>query len=48
MLWDTLSEPTRATVLEAINWYDPKELSWDDKRSNRRPAPAKRPDTPHD
>jgi len=48
VLWDTLSEPTRTTVLEAINWYDPKALSWDDKRSNRRPAPVKRPDTPHD
>lgn len=37
-LWDTLSEPTRRKVLEAMGWYDPKELDWEDKRSNRRPA----------
>lgn len=47
-LWDTLSQPTRDAVLEAINWYDPKQLSWDDKRSNRRPLPVKNPDSPHE
>jgi hypothetical protein len=36
-LWPTLSPQTRERVLQAIGWYDPKELDWDDKRSNRRP-----------
>lgn len=36
-LWDTLSEPTRREVLNLIGWYDPEQLDWDDKRSNRRP-----------
>jgi hypothetical protein len=47
-LWDTLSVPTREAVLQAINWYDPKSLNWDDKRSNRRPLPPKLPDSPHE
>ncbi|MGB3620602.1 hypothetical protein FT643_08625 [Ketobacter sp. MCCC 1A13808] len=42
-LWVTLSRATREKVLQDINWYDPKELNWDDKRSNRRPAPAASP-----
>ena len=33
----TLSPMTREKVLDALGWYDPKELNWDDKRSNRRP-----------
>lgn len=37
-LWVTLSANTRNKVLAAIDWYDPEELSWDDKRSNRRPT----------
>lgn len=37
-LWPTLSAATRDKVLEAIGWYNPKELAWDDKRSNRRPG----------
>ncbi|MEE2763304.1 MAG: hypothetical protein VX324_07170 [Pseudomonadota bacterium] len=37
-LWPTLSPQTRERVLTAIGWYDPKELDWDDKRSNRRPV----------
>ncbi|KAA1173150.1 hypothetical protein FWJ25_11675 [Marinobacter salinexigens] len=37
-LWPTLSPRTREKVLNAIGWYDPKELDWDDKRSNRRPV----------
>lgn len=37
-LWPTLSPQTREQVLTAIGWYDPKELDWDDKRSNRRPV----------
>ncbi len=44
----TLSVPTREAVLPAVNWSDPKSLNWDDKRSNRRPAPVKQPDSPHD
>jgi len=36
-LWDTLSEPTKKEVLDMIGWYNPKELEWDDKRSNKRP-----------
>ena len=36
-LWATLSLATQAKVLDAIQWYDPEDLSWDDKRSNRRP-----------
>ena len=39
-LWLTLSEATREKVVEAIEWYDPKDLDWDDKRSNRRPLNA--------
>ncbi|OEY66719.1 hypothetical protein [Marinobacter sp. X15-166B] len=37
-LWPTLSARTQERVLEQIGWYDPQVLSWDDKRSNRRPA----------
>ncbi|WP_026179941.1 hypothetical protein [Hahella ganghwensis] len=37
-LWDTLSEATRQEVLHAIGWYDPEDLDWEDKRSNRRPS----------
>ncbi|AOY88726.1 hypothetical protein BKP64_11385 [Marinobacter salinus] len=36
-LWPTLSPRTREKVLNAIGWYNPKELDWEDKRSNRRP-----------
>ncbi len=36
-LWPTLSVTTREKVLNAIGWYDPKDLNWEDKRSNRRP-----------
>jgi hypothetical protein len=39
-LWDTLATRTRNSVLDAIGWYDPRELLWDDKRSNRRPGIA--------
>lgn len=37
-LWPTLSPRTRQRVLDAIGWYNPKELDWEDKRSNRRPV----------
>ncbi|HLT13489.1 MAG TPA: hypothetical protein VK006_05265 [Marinobacter sp.] len=37
-LWPTLSTHTRERVLNAIGWYDPKQLDWEDKRSNRRPV----------
>ena len=36
-LWDTLSAPTRESVLEQIGWYEPTRLDWEDKRSNRKP-----------
>ena len=36
-LWETLSGPTQRKVLDALGWYDPESLSWEDKRSNRRP-----------
>ena len=47
-LWETLSLPTREAVLKEIDWYDPRELSWDDKRSNRRPVVVKPPETKDD
>lgn len=37
-LWATLSPETRAKTLERLDWYDPKELPWDDPRSNRKPS----------
>ena len=37
VLWDTLSAATRRSVGDVIGWYEPKELDWEDKRSNRRP-----------
>lgn len=37
-LWPTLSGHTREQVLQSIGWYNPKELDWEDKRSNRRPV----------
>lgn len=39
-LWPTLSDSTRDKVLRTLGWYDPKDLEWDDKRSNRRPLPG--------
>jgi hypothetical protein len=36
-LWGTLATNTRQSVQDAIGWYDPVEMQWDDKRSNRRP-----------
>ena len=37
LLWDTLSLATCQSVLDAIGWYKPQDLDWEDKRSNRRP-----------
>jgi hypothetical protein len=37
-LWPTLSRFTRHRVLDKLGWYNPKELDWEDKRSNRRPV----------
>lgn len=37
-LWETLSPRTRQRVERLLGWYDPRELSWEDKRSNRRPV----------
>jgi len=39
-LWETLSDSSREQVREALGWYDPRELDWDDRRSNRRPEPG--------
>lgn len=36
-LWQTLSETTRQTVIERLEWYEPDQLDWDDPRSNRKP-----------
>lgn len=36
-LWITLSAATQAQVYEDLEWYDPKSLDWEDKRSNRQP-----------
>lgn len=36
-LWDTLSEATREAVRQAVGWYEPTDLDWEDKRSNRKP-----------
>ncbi len=38
-LWETLSPATKRRVRHKLGWYDPRELSWEDKRSNRRPLP---------
>lgn len=34
-LWETLSLATKQRVRHKLGWYDPRELSWEDKRSNR-------------
>ncbi|MGP4845667.1 hypothetical protein ACTXGQ_16135 [Marinobacter sp. 1Y8] len=36
-LWPTLSPATLEKVLGEMDWYDPRQLDWDDKRSNKRP-----------
>lgn len=36
-VWLSLSESSRAQVRELLGWYDPREMDWDDPRSNRRP-----------
>ncbi len=38
LLWDTLSANTCEAVLERVGWYDPRELDWEDPRSNRQPS----------
>ena len=37
-IWDTLSERSRKRVREELGWYDPRELDWEDPRSNRLPV----------
>src|SRR5690554_2083738 len=37
-LWPTLSRFTQHRVLDKLGWYNPKELDWEDKRTNRRPV----------
>lgn len=36
-IWETLSERSRQRVREELGWYDPRDLDWEDPRSNRRP-----------
>lgn len=36
-IWPTLSAKTQQATLETMGWYDPKDLDWDDPRSNRQP-----------
>ncbi len=40
-LWDTLSAVTQDAVLKIMGWYEPADLDWDDKRSNRKPSITK-------
>lgn len=37
-VWESLSETSRQQVRERLGWYDPRELSWEDPRSNRSPT----------
>ena len=37
-IWVTLSENTRLQALKRAKLYEPKELEWDDPRSNRYPV----------
>lgn len=37
-IWSSLSERSRRRVREALGWYDPRDLDWEDPRSNRRPV----------
>jgi hypothetical protein len=37
-IWSSLSESSRRKVRQALGWYDPRELDWEDPRSNRRPV----------
>ncbi len=37
-VWDSLSERSRKKVRDELGWYDPRELDWEDQRSNRRPV----------
>jgi hypothetical protein len=37
-LWPTLSASTHEKVLQVMDWYEPRDLDWDDPRSNRRPV----------
>ncbi len=39
-LWLTLSVTTQKRVRQVLDWYDPQDLDWDDKRSNRNPLPG--------
>ncbi|MEX0603661.1 MAG: hypothetical protein WD623_09345 [Marinobacter sp.] len=39
-LWQTLSATTHTRVYRAMGWYNPQDLDWEDKRSNRRPLPG--------
>lgn len=37
-IWASLSESSRKRVRDELGWYDPRDLDWEDPRSNRRPA----------
>ncbi|TVP57729.1 MAG: hypothetical protein EA349_05890 [Halomonadaceae bacterium] len=36
-IWLSLSERSREQVRERLGWYDPRQMEWDDPRSNRLP-----------
>lgn len=36
-VWSTLSIATKSRVLDEIGWYEPEQLDWEDKRSNKMP-----------
>ena len=40
-IWQSLSQATQEHVKQELNWYDPKDLTWDDPRSNRNPTLTK-------
>ncbi len=35
-IWPTLSETTRELSINALGWYEPNDLEWDDPRSNKK------------
>jgi hypothetical protein len=40
-IWSTLSPSTKERTLALLGWYEPKDLPWDDPRSNRKPQITK-------
>ena len=37
-IWHSISERSRRKARDELGWWDPKELDWEDPRSNRRPV----------